>query len=82
MFPNIEGKEVFPMKQKSKCMKGMTIGMAVVLIFFCAGVTGLHSGACESAFLRCSSDPYWQAVAFGVVYCVTGYVFCKKYIEG
>jgi hypothetical protein len=48
----------------------------------CIGMIDLHSGECEKAFMRCSEDPYWQAVAFGVFYCVTGYLFCKKYIEG
>jgi hypothetical protein len=70
------------MKKKSKCMKGITIGMVFIVLFFCSGMIDLHSGECENAFLRCSSDPYWQAVAFGVVYCMIGYVFCLKYIEG
>lgn len=70
------------MNRTGKCVKGMTIGVVVILLFFSVGVVSLHSGECEKAFLRCSQDPYWQAVTFGVVYCVTGYVFCKKYIEG
>jgi hypothetical protein len=63
-------------------MRGLAIGMMFVLLFLCIGMNVVHSGECEEALLRCSHDPYWQAVAFGVVYCVTGYVFCKKYIEG
>jgi len=82
MIPKIEGKEVFPMKRTNIIMKGFTIGMVFMVLFLCIGMIDLHSGGCENAFMRCSQDPYWQAVAFGVVYCVTGYVFCKKYIEG
>lgn len=63
-------------------MKGLTVGMLFVVLFLCVGMIDLHSRECERAFMRCAQDPYWQAVAFGVVYCATGYVFCKKYIEG
>jgi hypothetical protein len=70
------------MKQKSKRMKGMTVGLIFLVLFFGVGMIDVRSAECENAFMRCTSDPYWQAVAFGVVYCVTGYVFCKKYIEG
>ena len=81
MSAKIEGKEVFPMKRTGKFMKGLTIGMVFVVMFLCVGMIDLHSGGCEKAFMRCSQDTYWQAVAFGVVYCATGYVFCIKYIE-
>ena len=70
------------MKNKNMGTKGLTIVMVFAVLFICAGMTSLHSDGCEKAFLRCTEDPYWQAVAFGVVYCITGYVFCKKYIEG
>lgn len=70
------------MERLGKRTKGIAVGMIFVVLFLCLGMIELHSGGCESAFMRCASDPYWQAAAFGVVYCVTGYVFCLKYIEG
>ncbi len=70
------------MLKNRKHMKGMAIGMAFLVLFFCAGMADLHSGGCEDALLRCTYDPYWQAVPFGVVYCLIGYTFCLKYIEG
>ncbi len=70
------------MKRTSKCMKGITIGLVIVVFFLCIGMSDLHSGECEKAFMRCTEDPFWRATPFGVVYCITGYVFCKKYIEG
>jgi hypothetical protein len=70
------------MKRTSITRKGLTIGMLCVLLLLCAGAIDLHAGECEKAFMRCIQDPYWQAVTFGVVYCATGYAFCKKYIEG
>ena len=75
-------EEVFLMKQKDIIMKGLTIGMVFAVLFLSIGMIDLHSGECEKAFMRCVQDPYWQAIMFGVVYCVTGYAFCKKYIEG
>ena len=82
MTLNDRGKEDFDMKRSRKCLRGFAIGMVFVILFLCAGMAVVHSGECEEALLRCSYDPYWQAVAFGAVYCITGYVFCKKYIEG
>lgn len=70
------------MNHTNKRKKGITIGMVFIVLFLCIGMTELHSGECEKAFLRCTYDPIWQAAAFGIVYCGTGYLFCKKYIEG
>ena len=70
------------MKRTSKCNRGLAIGMTFVILFLCVGMLDLKSSECEKALMRCTQDPYWQAVAFGVFYCATGYVFCKKYIEG
>ena len=66
------------MERTSKRMKGLTVGMLFVVLFLCVGMIDLHSGECERAFMRCAQDPYWQAVAFGVVYFATGNVLCKK----
>jgi hypothetical protein len=70
------------MKRTKMITKGLAIGLAFVVLFLCMGMIHLQSGECEKAFMRCTQDPYWQAVTFGVVYCATGYAFCKKYIEG
>jgi hypothetical protein len=70
------------MIRKSKCLKGIAVAVMFLVFFFCAASVELHSGECERAFMRCTQDPYWQAVAHGIVYCLTGYAFCKKYIEG
>ena len=70
------------MNPKSKRSRGLAIGMVFLVLFIFVGMIDLHSNECEKAFMRCSQDPYWRAVIYGVVYCVTGYVFCKKYIEG
>jgi hypothetical protein len=82
MFSDSRHKEKSAMLKNRKCMKGMAVGMVFLVLFFCAGMIDLHSGGCEDALLRCSYDPYWQAVPFGVVYCLIGYTFCLKYIEG
>jgi hypothetical protein len=81
MIPNNEGKELFMIKGNRK-WKGACVAMVFMVLFLCVGMIDLQSGECEKAFARCSQDPYWQAIAHGIVYCITGYVFCKKYIEG
>lgn len=70
------------MKRVKIIKKGLAIGLVFIVFLLCVGIVDLHAGECEKAFQRCIQDPYWQAVAFGVVYCLTGYAFCKKYIEG
>ena len=35
---------------------------------------------CLKAFERCIMDPLWAANILGSLYCVTGYLFCLKYI--
>lgn len=70
------------MTKKRIGRKGLTVGMIFLVLFFGTGMAVLQCGNCEDAFLRCASDPYWQAVTFGVTYCIIGYVFCLKYIEG
>ena len=58
----------------------------VAFILVCAvfimvlGMTPLHAGKCEDAFIRCIHDPFWQTIV-GSVYCGNGYVFCRKYVK-
>jgi nicotinamide riboside transporter PnuC len=59
----------------------------VFVVVFCVLLCSLfavdvHAGECENAMMRCISDPYWHATLAGPVYCATGYLFCKKYVEG
>ncbi len=56
---------------------------AAFLVFLALGWVSvdLSAGGCEKGFFMCVSDPYWQATPFGVVFCGSGYLFCKKYIE-
>lgn len=36
---------------------------------------------CEEALWKCLNDPVNGLIIGGAVYCLNGYVFCKKYIE-
>jgi hypothetical protein len=59
----------------------------VCVVLFCVLFCSLfavdgHAGECENAMMRCMSDPYWHTTLAGPVYCATGYLFCKKYVEG
>ena len=52
---------------------GLALGMNVI---------SLEAGGCEDAYLRCVYDPYILLNGlFGGMYCASGYLFCKKYIE-
>jgi len=60
-------------------------GIAVVLLAVLAVSAGagfLEAGVCWDAFLRCAEDPAnWGFLTYGA-YCLNGYIFCLKYIEG
>ena len=70
------------MKRFRIARKGLAVGLIFVVLLLCAGIADLHAGECEKALQRCLEDPYWRAIAHGFVYCLAGYAFCKKYIEG
>jgi hypothetical protein len=69
------------MIQKRKFTKVTALTMAFVALFFCATVMGLSAGECEKALFRCLEDPWWHMTLGGPLYCATGYLFCKKYVE-
>jgi hypothetical protein len=56
--------------------------LAVLLLGCAAGVviSAEAPGICETALIACLSDPFNLPI-FGVIYCLEGYAFCKKYIE-
>lgn len=68
------------MSAKGKNMAKMTVAVLLVGLFLCLGATALQAGSCERAFMNCINDPYWMGI-FAPVFCVNGYVFCKKYID-
>lgn len=72
------------MIQKSKLKKGKkaaALAMVFAALFFCVAMIDLDAGECEKALFRCLEDPFWHAVPGGPIYCATGYLFCKKYVE-
>ena len=76
------------MRRKRELEKGMVFKRATVLtmifvtLFFCLVTVDASAGDCEDALLKCMKDPWWHMVPGGPIYCATGYLFCKKYIEG
>ena len=53
----------------------------IVLLAVLLGLSPMEikAGNCEKAFLNCVYDPFLNIIAS--VFCLNGYVFCKKYIE-
>jgi len=72
---------------EAKAMKKTTAVIILLLIFLPGLVPGLwaedeSSNVCERAFNDCINDPMissWSA--YGTLYCLVGYGFCKKYID-
>jgi hypothetical protein len=74
-------------KSEAKGKKGTNLKGWIYVIVFCVLFSGLfavdvHAAECENALARCMNDPYWHMTLAGPVYCASGYLFCKKYIEG
>ena len=67
--------------QKNKITKKIAFILVIFTIFISLSAVSLEAGRCEEAFFRCLDDPFWKAAPFGIIFCATGYFFCKKYIE-
>jgi len=44
-------------------------------------VSAEEAGICEKAVFACLNDPQLLPL-FGPIFCLQGYAFCKKFIEG
>jgi len=66
---------------KKRIKTKTAIFMLFMLICFFIQAMPLQSARCEAGFFRCIEDPFWASSYLGTVYCLNGYVFCKKYVE-
>ncbi len=58
----------------------MTLVMVMAMLLVVSGTALPDEGGCEMGLVECWMD-YWHMPDIAVVYCGTGYVFCKKYVE-
>jgi hypothetical protein len=70
------------MNRKNRSVKGWVIVVAFLVVISGLLAADVRAGECENALFRCMDDPYWHMTLAGPVYCATGYLFCKKYVEG
>lgn len=66
--------------QTFKNIKKIGLFLVIVALIFSLGTTFIEAWSCEEAFALCWID-YLYMPDIGFVYCGTGYLFCKKYIE-
>jgi len=64
----------------------LSVVLVSIFLSFAVGLPGLDGdgsgGVCERALSDCFDDIVTQATGpFGVVGCIVGYAFCKKYID-
>ncbi len=67
---------------KGTHLKRWIFAIVLCVLFSSLFAVNVNAGECENALTRCLNDPYWHMTLAGPVYCATGYLFCKKYIEG
>jgi hypothetical protein len=70
------------MRKISTTAKTLSAVLLLAIVALGLWVPAARAGICESALIECMNDE-WN-VTFGPfegVYCILGYVFCKKYIE-
>jgi hypothetical protein len=72
-----------------KAMK-KTTGVFILILLLSGLALGLRAedsssippNVCERAFSDCLNDPMIASwAAYGTLYCLVGYAFCKKYID-
>jgi len=69
------------MRKNCKSLKKLLILVVLFAVVFCLNAAVVEAGDCEEAFMRCVEDPFVSAFLGGGMFCIIGYVFCKKYIE-
>lgn len=70
------------MKQKraKRSVKNIALGLLFLLMLTFIPLVA-EAMTCEEAFWSCVNDPMNGTYMGGALYCINGYVFCKKYIE-
>jgi hypothetical protein len=81
-----KGKQSISEKKKmkgnwKKYTKRIAFFMAIVFFLIGASPALLEADGCEAAYYRCVIDPFVIGHFLGSIYCITGYLFCKKYVE-
>jgi hypothetical protein len=66
--------------RRKKTVRILLLALVSVLVLS-LGAQFLEAGVCEGAFLACIDDPINSTWYGGAVYCINGYLFCKKYID-
>ncbi len=72
--------------QIQKHMKKASLILIILTIFLSVNVSSLEAGRCERALSYCLLDslrsiPFFTRVYLDIGYCLTGWVFCGKYLE-
>jgi hypothetical protein len=71
-------------------IKKISLVLIILMIFLSIGIPaeeeGNEGGRCEQAYLNCMNDAvrfiFILPLFFNfVIYCTTGYIFCKKFLE-
>lgn len=65
---------------RSRVIRAAAAALLAVLAVS-VGAAFLEAGICWDAFLRCTEDPANRAFLTGGIYCLNGYIFCRKYID-
>lgn len=72
--------------QIQKHIRKVTLILIVLMIFISIGAAEQDNGKCEEAFIKCMIDaarhlPMFSMLYIQSVYCIGGYLFCKKYLD-
>lgn len=67
-------------ERRKRLNKIVTVSMLFLLMLAFIPVVS-EAITCEEALWKCLNDPVNGILLGGAVYCMNGYIFCKKYIE-
>ncbi|MFQ5721307.1 MAG: hypothetical protein ACE5GI_02285 [Candidatus Aminicenantales bacterium] len=65
---------------RMKKLKKLVLIVVIMALIFSLGPVFLEAWSCEDAFFQCWLENMWLP-DYAIVYCGTGYAFCKKYIK-
>jgi hypothetical protein len=67
--------------KKTKGTHRILILVLLSLVILGVGAQSLEAGACERAAVYCMDEIFAPGNMFWQLYCLNGYLFCKKYVE-
>lgn len=72
---------ILNLRKKNNRIHRIFILVVFSLMMFGVAAQSVEAGACERAAVYCMEEVFAPGNIMWQLYCLNGYVFCKKYVE-